>query len=450
VAVVRLSGPTAWQVAAQVVQTRGAALTDRPAGHFFYARFQAPATGEHLDEGLVLLFRGPASFTGEDVVELHGHGSPVLVRAVLRAVLAAGARLAGPGEFTRRAFLHGKIDLTQAEAVMDLVQAQSERAARAAQAQLCGQLGAQVAEFYRESTALCAEVAAQLDFEAEELPAWVAHAAAQRVAQLQTDISQLLRTSREGQLLRAGALVVMGGCPNAGKSSLLNLLLGSRRAIVSHEAGTTRDTLEEGIVLAGIPVRLVDTAGVREPTSPIEREGVTRAHQALQQADLILYLLDAARPLAAQHPHLMRQAFGPTPPPILLVWNKCDLAAPPPCDEELARCVPLALRPDAARNPLRISAQTGAGLAELQAALVACLGVDPAAPARATITERHRQELAQTAEALAQVGGLLDRGELVLAAGELRRGAEALGRILGRTYSQDLLDAIFARFCVGK
>lgn len=452
VAVVRISGPAAWQVAGRVLAGRPALATTRRAGQCFHARFTAAESGEVLDDGVVLLFRGPASFTGEDVVELQGHGNPVLVRAVLRAVLYAGARLAEPGEFTRRAFLNGKVDLTQAEAVMDLVHAQSERAARAARAQLTGQLGATVAGAYQTITALCADVAAQLDFAEDEVPAELLQEARQRVARLLTEITTLLQTSREGHLLRAGALVVLGGCPNAGKSSLLNALLGSNRAIVSPTAGTTRDTLEEGMVLSGIPIRLVDTAGLRETDAPLEREGVVRAHQALQQADLILHILDASRPLAVQHPHLLAEAFRtPSATSVLLVWNKCDLPSAECITEQEAELRHELLRRSAVA-PVRISALTGTGLEELRRAMTQQLGLAPQGPVHATVSERHRAELVLAAQALERASQLLaaEQTELVLAATELRQGTEALGRILGRTYTQDLLDQIFTRFCLGK
>ena len=434
VAVVRISGPEAWPVAERVVRAGPPRLTERSAGHFFRAQFADPANGGILDDGVVLLFRAPASFTGEDVVEIQGHGGQVLSRAVLRAVLAAGARLAAPGEFTRRAFLCGRMDLTQAEAVMDLVQARSQRAAQAARAQLAGGLGRVIGVCYDQVTGLCADVAGQLDFEAGELPARVRGEAEARLDAVRGDVAQLLATSREGHLLRAGALVVIGGCPNAGKSSLLNALLGAERAIVSPTAGTTRDTIEEGLVLDGIPLRLMDTAGLREATSAVEQEGVERAHHALGQADLVIYLLDAARPLAEQHPVF---AWGTTQ--ILLVMNKMDLPV-------------LVREPELPLAALKLSLKTGAGLPELKAALVEHLGVERQAPVHASVSERHRAELLRADQALARGRELLsgDDSQLVLAANELRQAAEALGRVIGRTYDADLLDQIFARFCVGK
>lgn len=448
VAVVRISGPAAWQVAERVVQKPGVRLTERPAGQFFHASFADAKGGGLVDDGLVLLFRAPASFTGEDVVELQGHGGPACSRAVLRAILAAGARLAAPGEFTRRAFLHGRLDLTQAEAVMDLVQARSERSAAAARAQLAGNLGKEVEACYAEVTALSADVAAQLDFEEGELPARVHGEAEARLDNTRRRVAQLLATSREGRMLRDGALVVIGGCPNAGKSSLLNALLGTGRAIVSPYAGTTRDTIEEGLVLDGIPLRLVDTAGLCETTCLVEQEGVTRAQQALNQADLILYLIDASRPLAGQQPALLSAVardFAQT----IVVINKIDLPAAVQAEELTGT---LQATGCCVSPIMRLSLKTGAGLQELKASLMEKLGVERQAPVHATVAERHGGELLLADQALGKARELLvlQNDSLILAAGELRLAAEALGRITGRNYTCDLLDQIFARFCLGK
>ena len=446
VAVVRISGDQAWQVAERVLGP-GKSLADRAAGQFFLASF-VDASGACVDEGLVLLFRAPASFTGEDVVELQGHGGKAASQAVLRVVLAAGARLAQPGEFTRRAFLNGRMDLTQAEAIMDLVHARSERAAQAAAAQLAGGLGQEVEGCYQEITVLGADVAAQLDFEAQELPARVGEETTARLERVRAHLARLLATRREGHLLREGALVVIGGCPNAGKSSLLNALLGTDRAIVSPEAGTTRDTIEEGVVLDGIPLRLVDTAGLRAAPSSVEQAGVRRARQALDQADLIVYLIDASRPLAEQH-FGVRETVQ-----TILVMNKMDLPSQTQPDEilQMHRAASGRVAGGRVASVQRLSLTTGAGLVELKAALVQALGVERQASVHPTVTERHGVELAQAEQALIRARTLLagDEAELVLAAGELRQAAEALGRIIGRNPTNDLLDQIFARFCVGK
>lgn len=445
VAVVRISGPESWKVAGRVVRGGRSRLEERAGGCFFHAQVADPVSGVQVDDGVVLLFRGPASFTGEDVVEIQGHGGAMLPRAVLRAVLSAGARLAEPGEFTRRAFLNGRMDLSQAEAVMDLVRARSERAARAARAQLAGELSQAVNGCYERVTALRADVEAQLDFEAGELPLRVREETVAMLDAVREHLARLLATSREGQLLRDGALVVIGGCPNAGKSSLMNALLGKDRAIVSSMAGTTRDTIEEGMNLDGIPLRLVDTAGLRKATCPIEQEGVLRAQQSMEQADLVIYLIDAARSLSEQRPE-----FGPGPAQLLLVLNKTDLPARVG-RAEVARALEAA-RGMPGPEVLLLSLKTGTGLTELKAELVKQLGLEIHGPAQASVSERHRIELLLSDRSLVQAREYLcgDDAQLVLAAGELRRAAEALGRITGRIHSHDLLDQIFLRFCVGK
>ena len=446
VAVVRISGDQAWQVAARVVRPAGAPLVSRAPGSFFHTQFVDAETGSTLDDGLALLFRAPASFTGEDVVELQGHGGALASRSVLRSVLRAGARLAEPGEFSRRAFLSGRIDLTQAEAMMDLVHARSERAAQAARAQLAGNLGLAITECYGRVTALCADVASLLDFGEDELPARVRGEAEARLDQVRQQVAALLTSRREGHLLRDGALAVIGGCPNAGKSSLLNALLGTDRAIVSSIAGTTRDTIEEGLVLDGIPLRLMDTAGLRDAPSAVEQEGVLRARQAMAQADLVLYVIDASRPLAEQHLDFTGQTAQ-----WLVLLNKCDL----PAQTSKIDVLQVWSRQQGSRPPppiVSLSALTGAGMAELKAVLTSQLGLDSQAPIHPIVAERHSTELICAGQFLAKSRLLLagDDTQLVLAAGELRQAAEALGRIIGRVYSTDLLDQIFARFCVGK
>ena len=281
VAVVRISGPDAWEVAGRVL---GRPICDAQAGRFFFSRF-----GE-ADSGLVLVFKGPHSYTGEDVVEFQGHGGSVAPRRVLEACFAAGARLARRGEFTERAFLNGKLDLSAAEAVIDLVDARTDRAAADAQARLAGALSQRYESLYAEALELSGRLEHLLDVSEEEMPEGTMETIAADIEQLRQRIDRLLATAHEGRILREGALVVLAGAPNAGKSSLMNALLGTRRAIVSDVAGTTRDTIEEGLDLDGWPVRLVDTAGLRETADVIEAEGVARAESQIAEADLVIAL----------------------------------------------------------------------------------------------------------------------------------------------------------------
>jgi len=379
---------------------------------------------------------------------LQGHGGDVAPREVLRMVLAAGARLAEPGEFTRRAFLNGRLDLTQAEAVMDLVQARTARAAQVAQAQLAGQLGSRISACYEGVAALCAEVEARLDFDAEELPQRIHSEDVARAEQLHSEIASLLSTWREGELLRRGALVVIGGCPNAGKSSLMNALLNRERAIVSPHPGTTRDTIEETVELDGIPLRLVDTAGLRQTTCLVEQEGVKRAEQVLSQADLILYLLDGERPIQLQHPRLFDHAFSQDKARVLVIINKIDLSHRQ-VTRAIAETTFLALNPE---HLLEISVRTGEGMDRLRRVLLHRLGLERQAPIHPTVSERHRDELRLAEAALRRVIAWIGSEDhnLVLAAEELRQAAAALGRMTGKEYSQEVLDRIFSAFCIGK
>ena len=408
VAVVRVSGPDAWSVASKVA---GRQIGDGMVGRFFHGSFRRRERGEAIvDSGLVLVFKSPHSYTGEDVVEFHGHGGSVAPRRVLEACFAAGARLARRGEFTERAFLNGKLDLSAAEAVIDLIDARTDRAADEAQSRLGGALSARYGTLYSEALELSSRVEHLLDVSEEEIPAGTMEAVAEGIAGLRRRIERLIATAREGRILREGALVVLAGAPNAGKSSLMNALLGEGRAIVSDEAGTTRDSIEEGMEIDGWPVRLTDTAGLRRASDAVEAEGVKRAEALIARADIVI-ALDCDIPGA------------------LRIHAKCDLD-------------------DDASVPLRVSAKTGEGIAALKVAIASRLAALSAKGDEevADATSRQTALLEKARAALEDV----DAADAVLAANALRRTAEAIGAIVGKTYSDDLLDAIFSRFCVGK
>lgn len=433
IAVVRLSGEGAPSIADRLCPGAKIPPSAQEAGTFRLRRLFDPATGEPIDEALVLVFRAPHSYTGEDAVEFQVHGGRAAPRRVLSALFAAGAAPAGPGEFSRRAFLNGRLPLDRAEAVMDLVAAQSDRAARAAAEQLAGALGRRTDAAYDALLALCADVEATLDFGEEESSGLLPlERFAARLDTVRADLAALAATFREGRLLREGALVVLSGPPNAGKSTLFNALLGADRAIVADEPGTTRDSLEEGLVLAGVPIRLADTAGLREGADGVEREGIGRARALAADADLELRLVPPDE--------------NPTPnatgPRTLLVFSKCDLPGSPP---------EAALPPGA----VRASARTGEGLDSLRAAILERLGADPAGTGGqgAAVNARHRALLDAALAALGEAeAAYLAHGEEAAApaAAHLRAAAESLGSITGRTYTDDLLDTVFGRFCVGK
>lgn len=447
VAVLRISGQGVFAVADRLVHTQGAPPSARPAGAFFHAFIVHPDSGKRLDDGLVLIFHAPRSYTGEDTVEIHGHGGTVPARRLLEAALQAGARLAEPGEFTRRAFLNGRMDLTQAEAVADLIQARTDRAAAAAREQLDGSLGRQIQAIYEIVTSVCCDVEGMLDIDDGDLPPAFFVAQSQALSQALTSIQALTATWHEGHLLREGALVVIAGRPNVGKSSLLNALLGHERAIVTAFPGTTRDTIEETFSLDGIPVRLVDTAGLRDATCEIEQIGIERTKAVLTRADAVLVVIDSSEPPCDED---ARMIVNLPPERTIVVLNKQDLAGQPPTtrNKYTSQTLPTA----------EVSARTGYGLQHLRRLLGEILATDPSAAGggraeHATVSERHRCALNAAGDALHRAAQQLNLGNgpgLILAARDLRDAAESIGLITGRTYTDDLLDLIFSRFCVGK
>ena len=473
VALIRLSGEGVYAIADRLAPRLSPPPSARPAGTFAYATLRGPE-GEALDDAVLLFYRAPHSYTGEDTVELCVHGGTVVPQRVLDALFRLGARPAGPGEFTRRAFLNGRLDLTQAEAVADLIAAKTPRAEQAARANLHGRLSNALTPLYDDALTLSADVEHLLDFDEGELPPDFADRARERLADLAGRAHALLATWRQGRLLRQGALVVLAGPPNAGKSTLLNALLGADRAIVSPEPGTTRDSIEEALDLDGVPLRLVDTAGLRDAPGDIERQGVARAKDLIARADVVLCLLP---PGEDSPPDL--------PPGAILLRTKSDLLPTPPCSAVPgvpleapcgAKSVePLGVPCGTAFGVPSVSANTsgtqGPGTVERPEAAISALA-DPEG-ARAAVfallrqalatqqgerdaatlaTERQYAGLAQTLAALQDARASLDRGEpgLVPAAQRLRDAVDALGQILGRVYADDLLDRLFSHFCIGK
>lgn len=386
---------------------------------------------------VLLIFREPQSYTREDVVEMHAHGGRICAQRILRTVLIAGARPAEPGEFTKRAFLNGRIDLLQAEAVADLISAKSEKAASAALAQIEGRLSASMTKIYDGLLTALAHLEAALDFADDDLPDDTMDRIETRMGEIADDVSGLLATWHEGHMLREGALVVISGKPNVGKSTLLNCLLGRDRAIVSETPGTTRDTIEEQLVLDGIPLRLVDTAGLREAFSEVEREGVRRATSLRNNADFNLVVIDSSQELSiadAASIDIM------DPSRTMLVLNKIDLGR----------------KTRGTQFPRFSSTETSLlrceGLESLQKAMLAKL-LDHDTPHIVSISERHRvlaeSALGELASAVKIMGSEGDADEAV-AASHLRSALDAIGEIIGRSYSNELLDNIFRRFCIGK
>jgi tRNA modification GTPase len=433
IGVVRISGPAARAI--------GFALTGRklPSRQAVYAPF-LDTNGDTLDTGIALHFAGPRSFTGEDVVELQGHGGPVVLQLVLDAVLAHGARLARPGEFTERAFINGKLDLAQAEAVADLIASASAAAARGALRSLQGQFSRAVNDIDAAVLALRVYIEAAMDFPEEGQDFLAEGRVDDRLADIRRALGELMGEARQGVLLRDGIAVALVGAPNVGKSSLLNRLAGQDRAIVSDVPGTTRDLIQADLSLDGLPIQIVDTAGLRQTLDPVEQEGVRRARDQAARADLVLLLEDDRDDLKPGGLLQELQLAGLDTQRLVRVRNKVDLSG------QLPGLVPS----DEAVTVVRVSAMTGAGAEALIAVMKERVGFAGEGTAF-TARRRHVEALREASAALDQAGALLAAGELPeLVAEELRAVHLALGSIVGAVSADDLLGEIFSSFCIGK
>ena len=393
------------------------------------------AAGETLDQGILLYFPAPHSFTGEDVLELQGHGGPVVLQLLLSRCLELGARLAEPGEFTRRAFLNDKLDLVQAEAVADLIEAATAQAARSALRSVSGEFSQAVDALVARLIELRMLVEATLDFPEEEIDVVRDTDAAQRLARLRGDVAAIRTRARQGSLLRDGLHVVLAGPPNVGKSSLLNRLAGEDRAIVTDIAGTTRDALRESIQIEGIPLHIVDTAGLRETEDELERLGIERSWHEIGRADVVLQLVDARSGVAAAD--LAIAQLLPVGVEHLLVCNKCDLAG-----------LPAERRSEGGRVSLVLSAKPGIGIDLLRDELLRVAGWAGHGEDVILARGRHLVALAKAEEHLGRAATELPR--LEFCAEELRLAQEALAAITGKFTADELLGEIFSRFCIGK
>ena len=417
IGIVRVSGPAAPRIATEVL---GSLPGPREATKTSFRG----ADGEAIDEGIALYFPAPHSYTGEDVLELQGHGGPVVMQALLAACLDAGARLAEPGEFTRRAFLEGRLDLAQAEAVADLIDASSREAARSALRSLSGEFSSAIEGVRSQLVELRVLTEAQLDFPEEELDALHRDDAARGLARVRASLDEVLEKSRRGALLRSGVHAVLAGPPNVGKSSLLNRLAGEERAIVTPIPGTTRDVLRESVQIDGLALVLADTAGLRAAGDEIERIGMQRTRAELERADVVLAVHEAGSMTEAAPPASACARIE--------VYNKSDLhpgfVAPP--------------------GAIAVSAKTGAGLETLRRAILHAAGWCTTGESVFLARERHLRALASAREHLSSASVQIERWELF--AEELRLAQEALGSITGAFGADDLLGEIFSRFCIGK
>lgn len=439
IGIVRLSGPDAAAIALSLFRPRHP-HTQLLSHHLYLGQIVAPDSQEVIDEVLLTLMRGPRTYTREDVVEIHCHSGWGVLQRLLELVLACGARLARPGEFTLRAFLSGRIDLTQAEAVLEVIQARTGAGVRVAAAHLQGHLGRELKEIRETLLDFLARVEATLDFpeETAEVPAG---ALAADLALPLKALEALTASYQEGRLLREGLLVVIAGAPNVGKSSLLNRLLAQERAIVTEIPGTTRDLVEEVITLGGVMVRFSDTAGLRPARDRVEELGIKRTRERLAQADLLLYLVDGSQPLtpeARQDLAEIGERAG------LAVINKVDLP------QELA---PAELKETTSLPIIKISALTGEGIDDLKARVVDLTLKGGLNTTREIVTQaRHYRHLSRCRDFLQKGRTLLGQGETAweLVALELQEAIRELGEITGQEVGDDVLDRIFGEFCLGK
>lgn len=431
VSMIRVSGPDAISITAKALRCKGG-LEAQPERYAALAKV-LKADGDIIDEVLATVFVGPRSFTGENVVELACHGGVLVTRRVLERVLECGARSADPGEFSHRAFENGKLDLTQAEAIMDLISAQTDMALRAAHEQLQGKLGDQSEALRENLLGVVAHVEAYIDFPDEDIDPDTGAAMLKRVADVREGIARMLSTAEKGRILREGVRTVICGEPNVGKSSLLNGLLGYERAIVSDIEGTTRDTVEEVVNVKGIPVRLIDTAGVRESTDQIEKQGIVRSEKQIELADLILEVVDGSKP--GQRLLTQQQIAGRHH---ILIINKTDIGQDGAWKDV---------------EGVRVSCQAEDGLDTLADAISDELHLSESAWGghAIAINARHQDCLKKADVYLSSASEMLLSGEGVeFASIDLREGLNSIGEIAGRVDTEEILGEIFGSFCIGK
>ncbi len=445
IAIVRLSGPESFAIADRIFECQPPKPSQRPPRTFVFGHvldqdaLSANGAASRIDEALLLFFRAPNSFTRQDVVEFQCHGGNIAAQRIYRTLLAQGARPAAPGEFTRRAFLNGRIDLVKAEAVIDMIKAQTQRAATVALEQLAGSLSRSIEDIYANIMSVLAELEARLDFPDDDLPPFEKKHWQPALSHSVATIEKLLSTWDQGRRVRHGAVVVIAGCVNAGKSTLLNALLGQERAIVSSQPGTTRDSIEEGFELNGIPIRLVDTAGYRQTGCGIEKQGMARSDHLRRSADALIYVIDASEPL--RELDCLNLAEAPLER-TALVFNKIDLGI-------RVNRADYPSVPDVFTN-LTVPDEGAEPVKKIIADLLDCQS--DVAAGTTLIGERHRDLLNRTYISLDEAKSLLamDEASQVPAAIVLREALSYLDECLGRTFNDTLLDTVFSKFCIGK
>jgi tRNA modification GTPase len=438
IGVIRVSGPEADRIAADIFRrTESGGL----AGHrFYYGSIIDPVSGDLVDEAMVVIMRAPRSYTREDVFEIQCHGGSLVVQRILALVLRRGARLAEPGEFTKRAYLNGRIDLVQAEAIIDVIRSKTDAALNLAQHQREGLLSRRIAAFRTSLVHALALIEAHIDFPEDEIGVSVAAEIEQLAAESGAEIANLLAGFSEGKVLREGVSVIIAGKPNVGKSSLLNTLLCEKRAIVTSVPGTTRDIIEEIVTIGGLPVRMLDTAGVRLTDDPVEQEGVNLTLERIPLADLVLFMVDGARPFDDEDGMLLA-VLGSCR--FIVVKSKSDLPVVAQLPPDLDGC-----------QVVSISTRTGQGIDDLRAVIHDAFLSGTAIDSREFVAlsrARHRDSLEKADTALARFRACLVSGAaLELLAWEIREALAAVGEVTGETTPDEVLDLIFSKFCIGK
>ncbi|WP_144353047.1 tRNA uridine-5-carboxymethylaminomethyl(34) synthesis GTPase MnmE [Sporomusa termitida] len=443
IGIVRISGNKAVAIANRLFSSKSGKQAARIVSHqVVYGDIIDPESGETVDEVLLILMRAPRSYTREDVVEIHCHGGPVPLQRILELTLVLGSRLAEPGEFTKRAFLHGRLDLAQAEAVIDIIRSKTDASLKTAVGNLSGLLSTEIKHLRHVILSMIAQLEAAIDFPEEDIEEAAAADVAQLIIQVQADVDKLLATAQTGRILREGLATVIIGKPNVGKSSLLNALLRETRAIVTDIPGTTRDSIEEYVNIRGIPLKIIDTAGIHETTDIVERIGVEKAKALVKQADLVLLLLDASMPLAPEDRAILELLAGQQ---AIIIVNKSDL--PPLLDFTALE------QYSGNRLVVRTSITLGEGLAELEEIIANLVYQGQVSQGEAAFVNnvRHADALRQTNQRLAEALATIERGlppDCVVV--DLRAAWEKLGEITGDTIGEDIIDQIFAQFCIGK
>jgi tRNA modification GTPase len=441
IGIVRMSGPQSLSIAEKIFQPkRKGRISDARSHSLVYGTMRDPADGNTIDEVLVSVMRSPNSYTKEDVVEINCHGGMISVKKMLEAVLSCGARLAEPGEFTRRAFLNGRINLAQAEAVLDLISAVTGESQRLAVEQLRGRLSERLAEIRTSLLESCALSEAYIDFPEEEIDAITMEQLAEKLEGIKSEAEKLSGTFQEARFFREGLSAAIVGRPNVGKSSLLNALLKKDRAIVTEFPGTTRDIIEEYLNIDGLPVRIIDTAGIRRSDEAVEKEGIRRSLDAIEQADFIIAVLDGSGPAKKEDSELLEKIEGKN---AVIAVNKSDLP------QEIS----LENLPSSGRQYIHISALTGEGIEELKAVLLRSNLKNWREEREGVVVTniRHKAALDKSCSALERALEILrEKGPLEIFSIELREALDSIGEITGTVATEDILNKIFNDFCIGK